>query len=140
MLSSELKSMLDKLNRDLIHDAKTFLKAHPVYKEGKVGPTAIRNILDVAMTASCREEIEAFIEYQVGKDYKKWDNEGFGSELIKKFGNSFMSPQIASLKLQNSASQLDDVTTELAARWLGYLYRFFRFCEAEQKHSNKKSS
>ena len=139
MFSAAQRSRIDAANKALIEDARGFLDKHPIHKEGKdIGTTALRNVLDAALAASCLEEVQAFVEYQIGRDAKKWLQAGFGTGLLGRLGPEGVArTQAARLAGGFPAEQQDDLALEVAVRWLGFLYRYYRYSDALERERRK---
>lgn len=141
MITRTQKESLDHQNKGLLQQARKLLDKHPLYAEKdaeKFGRSALRNVLDIAQAATCLEEVAAFVEYQLGRDFKKWNAKGFGTALVVALGSggpvakAADDNQVKALNIDGDACRV-----ELAGRYLGYLYRYFVFKASEQDEQKK---
>jgi len=80
-----------------------------------VSSSALRNVLELALSTESFKEIILFIQYQIGRERKKWQD--FGKKLID--------------ILQQAAPEGKD-RIERARLFLGYLCRYAKYLEKEE--------
>lgn len=90
-LEQRRRKALDELKEDLVRRAADFLKEDRS-KPREMGDKQIRNLVSLAQMAATPREIEAFIDYQMGRDTReenwrcKMEGQPFGEALKKAIG------------------------------------------------------
>ena len=117
-----MTNAIDKVKKFLVTKAEELIDK---YKDNFITSTQINNMIGLSNDSCCREEIENFVKYQIGRAKKsKKDRENWskcGSDILEVL-------ELIEKKLKDNDNQVDDDTIVKAiVLFFGYLKRYYKY-------------